>query len=571
MFETSQTYEARAYMFQGLKYEERKYRLRQFKRCQGNRFCEQSLEQGGKKWVVSRCMMTGKNGEEVLLRFPSPSASCKKLLVVPSCHDGKRSNLPSQIPTTAIPNQLDQAKESMSNQTPNDIQKVTSNSLDAHRAMRAAPTQSKACLVGTSLARLKTVGEDRIPVLAEDSAIDPRTSSRPSSDQEVSMLPSFHNKENAAGDSTSGSRKQKSPEQVQRRRERRRRAQQIRRMMNSDKQSEELTPRVFMQWEKSEVQGLLYKQELALKSAHQAELQKQELRFKSGHQAEFQKKEPKLKSAHQAKLQQQELRLKSAHQAELQQQELRLKSAHQAELQKKELEIKSAHQAELQKQELRLKSNHQAELQNQEWRLKSVHQGELQKQELRLNFAKKVELLKQELRLKSNHQAELQVLVLRLKLAYHAELQEQRLTLKSNHQAELQNQEWRLKSVHQGELQKQELRLNFAKKVELLKQELRLKSAHQAELQMQRLTFKSALQAEQYAILTRRNQKNIQHILRTLDTCQRLAGDILGSSHPAARLRKALSLLGDSISLALEWLRAGKALDSCTYEDIHCE
>ncbi len=81
MFKTSQTYEARAYTFQGLKYEERKYRMRQFKRCQGNRFCEQSLEQGGKKWVVSRRMMTGKN-EEVVVRFPSPSASCKKILVV---------------------------------------------------------------------------------------------------------------------------------------------------------------------------------------------------------------------------------------------------------------------------------------------------------------------------------------------------------------------------------------------------------------------------------------------------------------------------------------------------------
>ena len=65
MFETSQTYEARAYLFKGLKPEEQKYRRRHFKRCQGNRFYEQSLEQGGKKWVVSRCVMASKNEKEV--------------------------------------------------------------------------------------------------------------------------------------------------------------------------------------------------------------------------------------------------------------------------------------------------------------------------------------------------------------------------------------------------------------------------------------------------------------------------------------------------------------------------
>lgn len=83
MFETSQIYEARVYVFQGLKYEERKYRMRHFKRCQGNRFCEQSLEQGGKKWVVSRC--GSKNKEEVLVPSPPPPASYKRKPVVASC------------------------------------------------------------------------------------------------------------------------------------------------------------------------------------------------------------------------------------------------------------------------------------------------------------------------------------------------------------------------------------------------------------------------------------------------------------------------------------------------------
>ncbi len=334
--------------------------MRQFKRCQGNRFCEQSLEQGGRKWVVSRRMMTGKN-EEVIYRFPSPSATCKKLLVVPSWHNGKCSDLPSQIPTTAGPNQLDQAKKPMRHHTPNDIHKISPKSLDAHRAMRPAPTQSKAGLVDTNLERSETTGDDHIPVLAEDSAIDPPTSSRPANSQEAPTFPSSHHKENTAGDSTSVFRKQKSPEQLERRRKRRRRAQQIRRMMNSDKQSEELTPRVFMQWEKSEVQRLTYKQELALKSAHQAELQKQELRLKSAHQAELQKQELRLKSAHQMELQGQELRLYLNRQAELQGQELRLYLNRRAELQNQRLTLNSNHQADLQKQEVRLKSAHQVE------------------------------------------------------------------------------------------------------------------------------------------------------------------------------------------------------------------
>ncbi len=217
----------------------------------------------------------------------------------------------------------------MRNHTPNDIRKITPKSSDTRQAVRPTRIQSKAALVDTNPERLETVGEDHIPVLAEGSAIDPSTSSRPANGQEASILHSFHHEAKAAGDSTSGSCKRKSPEQLERRRERRRRAQQIRRMIKSDKQSEEPIPRVFMQWEKSEVQRLLSKQELALQAAHQAELQKQELRLKSAHQAELQKQELRLKSAHQAELQKQEIRLKSAHRAELQRQEIRLKSAHQ--------------------------------------------------------------------------------------------------------------------------------------------------------------------------------------------------------------------------------------------------
>ncbi len=189
----------------------------------------------------------------------------------------------------------------MRNHTPNDICNITPKFSEAHRAVRPARIQFKAGLVDTNFERLEAVDEDHIPVLAEDSAIDPPTSSRPENGREAPTPSSFHHKENTAGNPTSGSRKRISPEQLERRRERRRRAQQIKRMMKSDKRGEEPTPRVSMQWEKSEVQRLLYKQELALKSAHQAELQKQELRLKSAHQAELQKQELRLKSAHQVK------------------------------------------------------------------------------------------------------------------------------------------------------------------------------------------------------------------------------------------------------------------------------
>lgn len=176
MFETSQIYEARAYVFQGLKYEERKYRMRHFKRCQGNRFCEQSLEQRGKKWVVSRC--GSKNEEEVLVPSPSPHASCKETPVVPFCDKGKPSGSPSQIPTTEVPKHLDRVRERMRNHTPDNIRNVIQGSLDAHRAMRPSLLQSRADSVQINLEGSANLGDDDTPVVAEGSATT-SSSSRP--------------------------------------------------------------------------------------------------------------------------------------------------------------------------------------------------------------------------------------------------------------------------------------------------------------------------------------------------------------------------------------------------------
>ena len=314
MFETSQTYEARAYLFQGLKPEEQKYRRRHFKRCQGNRFCEQSLEQGGKKWVVSRCVMTSKNEKEVLLLSPSPPTRCKEIPVVPSCYEGKPSDSPSQIPTTAVPEQLNRVRESTGNHTPNNVCNIAQESMDVYGAMRRSGGQPRADSVQIRLEGLATLVEDVTPVVAEGSAV--ASSSRPAKGQETRRTIFPHYKEKANGDSTSGSNKQKSPQQLERRRERRRRAQKTRRLMKSEKQDREPTPRAFMQWEKSEVQRLLYKQELTLKSAHRAELQKQEIALKSAHRAELQRQEIEFKSAHQTELRKQALDLMSAHQTQ---------------------------------------------------------------------------------------------------------------------------------------------------------------------------------------------------------------------------------------------------------------
>ena len=304
MFETPQTYEARAYLFHGLKPEEQKYQRRHFKRCQGNRFCEQSLEQGGKKWVISRCVKTSKNEKEVLVLSPSAPVSCKGIPVVPSCYEGKPPDSPSRIPTTAVPAQLNRVRESTRNYTPNNVRNIAQESMDAYRAMRRSGGQLRADSVQVSLEGSGTLVEDGTPVVAEGSAVasssSSSSSSRPTNGEETRITPIPHHKGKADGDSTSGSHKQKSPEQLERRRERRRRAQQNRRLMKSEKQDREPTPRVFMQWEKSEVQRLLYKQELTLKSAHQTELQKQEIALKSAHRAELQRQEIALKSIHQA-------------------------------------------------------------------------------------------------------------------------------------------------------------------------------------------------------------------------------------------------------------------------------
>ena len=223
-----------------------------------------------------------------------------------SCYEWKPSDSPSQIPTTAVPEQLDRVRESTRIHTPNNTRNITQESVDVSRAMQSSRIQLRADSVQISLEGTPTLGENHTVVVAEGSAVasssssSSSSSSRPTYGEETRITPIPHHKGKADGDSTSGSHKQKSPEQLERRRERRRRAQQTRRLMKSEKQDREPTPRVFMQWEKPEVQRLLYKQELTLKSAHQTELQKQKIALKIAHRAELQRQEIALKSIHQA-------------------------------------------------------------------------------------------------------------------------------------------------------------------------------------------------------------------------------------------------------------------------------
>ena len=327
MFETSQDYEARAYMFQGLKSEERKYRIRNFNRRQGNRFFVQSLEQGGRKWVISS--YGSRKEEKVLVPSPSAHSSYKETPVVSSGNKRKTSGSRLQIPMTEARSQFDWERREMAIHMPNNIRNISQGSVNAHWAM------------GSNLGGSAILSDADTRIIAEDSAIA-LSSPRVAKGQETPILPPFSYHEEKAAGSASGTRKPKSTEQLERRKERRRRAQQVRRMIKSDKQNPEPQPGVFMQWEKSEVRSLLHRQELTLQSAHQAKLQEQEFTLKSAHQAELQKQERTLRWAHQAELQEQRFELKSAHQVELQKQWLELNSAHEVELDWQWLELNLA-------------------------------------------------------------------------------------------------------------------------------------------------------------------------------------------------------------------------------------
>lgn len=271
MFKTSESYEARAYTFQGLKYKERKYRMRHFSRCQGNSFCELSLEQGGKKWVVLRC--ASKKEKEVLFPTCSPHVSSKESSKVSSCNKGESSGSQSQIPATEVSKQLHRAKERMRDHAPENTRKITQQPVGAHQAMQLSRTELQADFVQTNPDESE-VSSDADPPKAAKGSAAASSPLRPTNGPRPSTLP-LPNSQDRARDSKSGSRGQKSPEQRERRRERRRRAQQVRRMIKSDAQGREPTPRVFMQWEKSEVQRLLHKQRRTLELAHGAELQRQ--------------------------------------------------------------------------------------------------------------------------------------------------------------------------------------------------------------------------------------------------------------------------------------------------------
>ena len=229
--------------------------MRHFSRCQGNSLCEQSLEQGGKKWVV--------------------------------LNKGESSGSQSQIPTTEVSKQLDWAKERMRDLAPGNTRKITQQSVGAHQAIQLSRLELQADFVQINLDESKVSSDVHLPKVPKGSATA-SSPLRPTNGPRPSILPLSNSKERA-GDLKSEPRGQKSPEQRERRRERRRRAQQVRRMIKSDEQKEqEPTPRVFMQWEKSEVRRLLYKQERTLQSAHQAELQKQKQTLELAHGAELQ-------------------------------------------------------------------------------------------------------------------------------------------------------------------------------------------------------------------------------------------------------------------------------------------
>ena len=315
IFQTSHVYEARAYRFQGIAYRERKYRLRNFKRCQSNRFCELSLDQGGKRWVISRC--GSKNEEETHISSVSSRATGKETPAISSCDKGDLSNSPSQIPTTEISKQVDRVRERTRSHAPNNTGNVIPDSTDPHGVRRASPLEVRIDSVQTKLEESATMSDVGTLVVAKGSAADSSSSSDPAKKQKTPILP-LPDVKGKASAATSESRQQKSPEQRGKRNERRRRAQQVRRMLKSDKPNPEPTPRTFMQWEKSEVRTLLYKQELTLKATHQAELERQAGAMTLRHQAELKWQAEAMTLRHQAELERQAKAINLRHQERFQ-------------------------------------------------------------------------------------------------------------------------------------------------------------------------------------------------------------------------------------------------------------
>lgn len=213
LFATSHTYEARGYTFQGLKNKERNHRMRHLKRCSGNRFFKQSLDQGGKKWVILECATTSKYEESV----PLPSSDVLTGHMEPSLTPDQRAMQtrasPSKISRSEQVDRLEQVRE------------LT--------ALGSPPSPS--------------IRDRKAPVLAM----------------------SHREGDTRAPQSKKSARK--SPAQLERRRERQRHGRQVRKMLKTKEQNLESTPRVFMQWEYREVRRLLYKQSLNF----EAKLQRQ--------------------------------------------------------------------------------------------------------------------------------------------------------------------------------------------------------------------------------------------------------------------------------------------------------
>ena len=384
MFETAQNYEARAYTFQGLKSEERKYRMRNLKRCQGNRFCYQSLEQGGRRWVISSY---GSKEGEILTLCPSSRASDKESALISSSDKRRPSGSRSQSPTIEALEQLDREKGRTEVKPPTSTRNITQRSVNAPKAVR--PNHRG----------LANLSEADTRVVATGSA----TTSSPTRaiNGQEKPISSFPYDEEKACASALGIRKQKSKEQLERRKERRRRAQRGRRTKRFDQQDLGLEPRIL-----TEARKLLHKQEVSLHSAHQAELQKQELALHSAHQAELQKQELALHAAHQVELQEQKLVLYSAHQTELYKQGFALYSAYQADFQKQELELRLDHQAAVQEHWLLLHSAYGTKFEQQE----SAHQEVLREQSLKLEQPK-LESLAQEQAANQEHRNKINITI----------------------------------------------------------------------------------------------------------------------------------------------------------------
>lgn len=109
LFASFDTYEARAYNILDLQSKDRKYRTRNFRRCASNRFSVQSLEQGKKRWIISKRATSSENTMKLSLPSHTANTDCQNISMTLADHGEKASISHSTLSVQKAPERQQQA------------------------------------------------------------------------------------------------------------------------------------------------------------------------------------------------------------------------------------------------------------------------------------------------------------------------------------------------------------------------------------------------------------------------------------------------------------------------------